>query len=90
MINFWLAFRNPLKCKDFENVANVGGWLSTNKHWELQYSRYAFNWLEIKLDLNWRQTDHAGPWLTINLFGHTLDARISDRRRWDDELDRWR
>jgi hypothetical protein len=41
------------------------------------------------VDLNWRQTDHAGPWITLNLFGWTVDARIIDNRHWDDERNTW-
>lgn len=90
MINFWIALRNPFKCRDFRNVYNIGAPITDNKYWEFQYSRYAFNWLEFKLDLNWRQTNHAGPWLTINVFGHTIDLRIWDRRDWDDSTYTWR
>ena len=89
MINFWIAVRNPFKCKDFQAVWFREWRVSKNKSIELQYSRYAFNFLEFKLDLNWRQMDHAGPWLTINLFGHTIDLRIYDHRHWNDETNNW-
>lgn len=89
MINFWIALRNPFPCKEFKNLWNVEGNLSTNKAWEIQLSQYAFNFFEIKIDLNWRQTDHAGPWIALNLFGLTLDLRIYDKRHWDDSTNSW-
>ena len=41
------------------------------------------------MDLNWRQTDHAGPWITVNVFGWTVDLRIVDSRHWNDETNTW-
>lgn len=70
-------------------IWNKQGKISQNKFWELQISRYAWNWLEIQIDLNWRQTDHAGPWIMINILGWQFDARIYDHRHWDDQLNNW-
>jgi len=89
MIDFGLRLRNPLPCKPFRNIWAHGGNISGHKFWELQLSHYAFNWFELSVDLNWRQTDHAGPWITLNLFGWTVDARIIDNRHWDDERNTW-
>jgi hypothetical protein len=89
MINFWVAVRNPFKCADFKNIWNCGGLLSKNKGWEVQLSKYAYNCLEFKIDLNWRGSDHAGPWLTLNVFGYTVDARIYDCRHWNDKSNNW-
>jgi hypothetical protein len=89
MIDVNLRFRNPFQCQPFRNVWNRGGHVFGHKYWELQFSRYAFNWFELRLDLNWRQTSHAGPWVTLNLFGFTVDARIVDSRHWDDSINDW-
>ena len=89
MIDFGIRLRNPFPCQPFCNLWN-GAWsLSTYKFFELQFSRYAFNWFELSVDLNWRQTDHAGPWITVNTFGWTMDLRIVDSRHWDDETNTW-
>jgi hypothetical protein len=89
MIDFGIRLRNPFQCRPFSNLWN-GAWaLSTYKFFELQFSRYAFNWLELAVDLNWRQTDHAGPWITVNVFGWTVDLRIVDSRHWDDVTNTW-
>ena len=89
MINIWLALRNPRSCRPFAMIWNREGRITANKSWELQFSRYAYNWLEFKLDLAWWGQDHAGPWLTINVFGWTLDARVYDRRHWNDDANDW-
>lgn len=89
MIDFDFRLRNPFPCRPFRNIWNKGGRIIGHKHWELQLSYYAFNWFELGIDLNWRQTDHAGPWITLNIFGLTLDARIVDSRHWDDGKNTW-
>ncbi len=89
MIDFGIRFRNPLPCRPFKNIWAGGHKLSTHKFVELQFSRYTFNWFELAVDLNWRQTDHAGPWITLNLFGWTVDLRIVDSRHWNDETNTW-
>lgn len=89
MISIDLRLRNPFRCKDFRNFWNHAWQISTHKFVELQFSHYAFNWLAVEIDLNWRQTDHAGPWITLNLFGYTMDLRIVDSRHWNDETNTW-
>lgn len=90
MISFDLRLRNPFCSKPFYGIVCWTKPLIQHKVFELQFSRYAFNWVEISADLNWRQTDHAGPWITINLFGWTMDVRIYDSRHWDDETNDWK
>lgn len=89
MIDFNIRFRNPFPCRTFRGIVCWTRRVTKNKYAELQFSRYAFNWFELGLDLNWRQIDHAGPWITVNLFGWTLDARIYDHRHWDDMTNTW-
>lgn len=89
MIDFSIRLRNPFRAKPFNNLRNWQWNLTTNKHLELQLSHYAFNWFELAVDLNWRQTDHAGPWITINVFGWTVDLRVYDSRHWDDTTNNW-
>lgn len=89
MISFDLRLRNPWHTKPFRNIACWTWQLNQHNSFELQFSRYAFNWFEVQVDLNWRQTDHAGPWITINVFGWTVDARIYDHRHWNDQTNNW-
>ena len=89
MIDLNIRLRNPFPCRPFQNLWNRVWQLSTYKFLELQFSRYAFNWVELSIDLNWRQTDHAGPWITVNVFGWTVDLRIVDSRHWDDITNTW-
>lgn len=90
MISFDIRFRNPWPARPFRTIWHRAWNLDTYKSFELQISRYAFNWLELQIDLNWRQTDHAGPWIMVNVFGWTVDARIYDIRHWDDITNTWK
>ena len=76
MINLWVALRNPFTVKPFRMVWNRQGRFTHNKRWELQISRYAWNWAEVQLDLNCRQTDHAGPKFMIGFLGWQFDALV--------------
>jgi hypothetical protein len=89
MIDFGIRLRNPFPCEPFQNLWAGARKLTTHKFVELQFSRYMFNWFELAVDLNWRQTDHAGPWVTFNVGGWTVDLRIVDNRHWDDETNTW-
>ena len=90
MIELNFRLRNPWPTRPFRTLWHREWHISQNKSFELQFSHYAFNWIELQIDLNWRQTDHAGPWITINLFGWTIDARIYDRRHWNDVTNTWK
>lgn len=90
MINFWVAFRNPFPVRPFRAIRCWSRQITTNKTVEFQISRYAWNWLELQVDLNWRQTDHAGPWLMIGVFGLQVDLRMYDHRHWDDQTNDWK
>jgi hypothetical protein len=89
MINIWFALRNPFRSKPFRMLWNRGGIITQHKGWELQLSYYVYNWLEAKIDLNWRGESHAGPWIMINILGVQFDARIFDSRHWDIESNYW-
>ena len=89
MIDFGIRIRNPFLAKPFRNIWAGAKQLTKHKFVELQFSHYAWNWFELAVDLNWRQTDHAGPWITVNLAGWTMDLRIVDSRHWDDETNTW-
>lgn len=89
MINIWVAFRNPFPVQPFRAVWLKEKSITQHKTMEVQISRYAFNWLELQLDLNWQGTDHAGPWFMIGLMGWQLDIRMYDRRHWNHETNSW-
>lgn len=89
MIDFGVRLRNPWPAKPFRNLWAGAKKLTKYKFVELQFSYYCFNWFELAVDLNWRQTDHAGPWVTINVFGWTADLRVVDSRHWNDETNTW-
>lgn len=89
MINVWLALRNPFRVRPFRMLWNRGSMITKHKGWEFQLSYYAYNWLEVKIDLNWRGESHAGPWIMINILGVQFDARIFDSRHWDIENNCW-
>jgi hypothetical protein len=89
MIDFGIRLRNPFPASPFRNIWAGAKQLTEHKFVELQFSYYRFNWFELAIDFNWRQTDHAGPWATINVFGYTVDLRIVDSRHWNDETNTW-
>jgi hypothetical protein len=89
MIDFSVRLRNPFPCRPFRNIWARDWKVTKHKFFELQFSQYMFNWLELAVDLNWRQTDHAGPWITVNVFGWTVDLRLVDSRHWNDETNTW-
>ena len=89
MINIWIALRNPFLAKPFRAVWYRAKKLSQHKTIEFQVSRYAFNWLELQLDLNWQGTDHAGPWFMVGFFSWQMDIRIYDHRVWNNETNNW-
>lgn len=89
MINIWLAIKNPFKCADFKNYVCYTKLIAKHKAFEVQVSKYADNFLEFNLNLNWRGEDHAGPSIEINLFGWTLCVKIYDTRHWDYENNCW-
>jgi hypothetical protein len=89
LINIWIALRNPFPVKPFRAVWLLEKPMTQNKTVEVQLSRYAFNWLELQVDLNWQGTDHAGPWFMFGLLGWQLDIRMYDRRPWNNETNNW-
>jgi hypothetical protein len=89
LINIWIAFRNPFKVNPFKAVRLWEKQLTQHKTVEFQISRYAFNWLELQIDLNCRGTDHAGPWIMVGALGWQLDIRMYDRRHWNNETNNW-
>jgi hypothetical protein len=89
LINIWIALRNPFPVKPFRAVWLLEKPITQHKTVEVQLSRYAFNWLELQLDLNWQGTDHAGPWLMFGLLGWQLDIRMYDHRLWNSKTNNW-
>jgi hypothetical protein len=91
MIKAAFSLRNPF-AKDSKSKFN---WykvlaLSQNKTFEIQiWHSSSYNLLEIEMDLGWRGHDHAGPNLTVGLFGYELIAKIYDNRHWDYTKGTW-
>ena len=89
MIKLWIALQNPFKCSDFKNYWDKSIPVSTNKTLEMQVTHYAWNWLELNVDLNWYGSDHAGPSIEVCLFGYTLNVKVYDNRHWDYKAHDW-
>lgn len=89
MISACLALRNPYKHSPFKNYKTWSGKVSTNKGWEVQFYKYAYNLVELKLDLAWAGSDHAGPTVELNIFGYTAIIKMYDKRHWDYDNHCW-
>jgi hypothetical protein len=89
-MNIWLALRNPLRHSPFRNHWVWSKKVTQHKVWEVQVSQYAYNFLELQANLAWWGEDHAGPRITINILGLTLDICVYDTRSWDDVTNSWK
>lgn len=60
-------------------------WLvSEYKFLSLQLTRWSMARLfSLRLDLGWFGEDHAGPELTIELFGYMFHVSLKDTRHWN-------
>jgi hypothetical protein len=63
--------------------------LSTNKFIEIESFYDNFYLFEFWLELKWKGYDHAGPHVSINLFGQILSVSIYDTRHWNHITDDW-
>ena len=89
MLHLRLSLKNPFKTAGIKNVINRHGMVTKNKAWEIEYCKYSLYWLEFDFLLSFRGSDHAGPSLLIELFGHSFSFRIYDIRHWDYENNTW-
>lgn len=89
MLTFRFTIRNPFKFASFKSYMVLTAPLCSNKSWEIQLSKYAYNIFEVIIDLNWKGFDHAGPSLELNIFGYTLTLKIYDHRHWNIKKNSW-
>lgn len=64
--------------------------VSTNKSLELQVTHWSFDrLLSVHVDTHWWGSDHAGPEVSIELFGWYFAAKFYDHRHWNYEHGRF-
>ena len=90
MINLRAAIRNPFRYSKFENLYDREWKVSKNKTLEIQITKYAFNLIEISLDMSWTGQSHAGPSFECGIFGYTFRIGLHDTRHWDREKHTWK
>jgi len=93
MIYFSFKFESPW-AKDPGRVQHDYFWrepkISRRKAMCIQLSKAATpSILRFDLDLSWRGHDHAGPGISLELFGYFFDFNIYDVRHWNYEEGRW-
>jgi hypothetical protein len=89
MILFKLTLTNPFIKEKF-----ISGWdkfykLNKHKVFEIDTHYYSKSLFELDVDLNWLGRDHAGPEISIALFGFTIRLVIYDIRHWDYDKNTW-
>jgi hypothetical protein len=91
MINFKIGIKNPwFKYTEGRNLFNRHGNISKNKGWEIEIGKWAaYDIIDIRLDLSWKGSDHAGPNFEINVIGYMFKIAINDSRHWDFETGKW-
>jgi hypothetical protein len=64
--------------------------VSTNKSFELQVTHWSFDrLLSFQLDTHFWGSDHAGPEVSLELFGWYFAAKLYDHRHWNYEAGRF-
>lgn len=89
MISFNLHILNPRRKENFKSVWSFAKSITKNKHLELQLYRYSWYLLELKIDLSWSGSDHAGPEFHLGLFGFHFRTKLYDSRHWDYDKNSW-
>ena len=82
---FWKNSMNSL----FKTYMYKACKVSENKTLEFQISRHFYYAFEFNIDTFMTGKDHAGPKLSITLFGYTLSIELNDNRHWDDDTNDW-
>lgn len=66
------------------------GQITENKAWEWQTGYFGWNKIfDLDIDLIPTGGDHAGIGFSLTILGFMVDAKIYDKRHWDDENSTW-
>ena len=87
MITFSVVKSNPKE--NFNDIFSFTGKVAKNKYWEFESYYYDWYWVEVEFDWKWSGYDHAGPKLSIGLFGFYIQFRFYDSRHWDEQTHNW-
>lgn len=91
MISFSFAIQNPWakdrKQKDYIVWDKL---VSKHRAIDFQISRMSmYDFFSLNVSTCWQGEDHAGPSLTLEVFGYFLNFKIYDTRHWDYEKGCW-
>lgn len=89
MLAFRLSIRNPFKYGEWRDIWQKSWRITKNKTLEICLDHYAYELFELDITTAWRGSDHAGPSLSINLFGLGFRISLPDNRHWDHINNRW-
>jgi len=73
----------------FKNLWHKAWKLSANKTLELEFLFHLNALFEFALSLIVSGRHHAGPSITLSLFGLGFNLSLSDRRHWNYDENRW-
>lgn len=84
----WGWAKNRKSVTWFDSWAH--GQISENKAWEWQTGYFGWTTVfDLDLDLIPTGGDHAGIGISLTILGFMIDAKVYDRRHWDEEAGTW-
>lgn len=90
MLRFSFAIFNFLNTQaKFVSYVDKTFKVSKFKRIELQVWKFAYYILEFYINTNFSGSDHAGPEITIGVFGFCLHVSLLDVRHWDNVNNNW-
>jgi hypothetical protein len=92
MINFYIGIKNPIwKNGDNDKFKMIWQFVKLFGHKELdvRFYRHVWYWFQFGINTTWYGEDHAGPELSIGVFGYVFEITLADNRHWDDEAGSW-
>ena len=88
-MNLTLHIKNPWYKENFKNLFNWNKQVSKNKVVEIEFIRYSYDLMSLEVNLAWKGSDHAGPYIEIGLLGYTGSIKLYDIRHWDYDKKDW-
>lgn len=89
MLTLNFAIQNPFHKLGYEEIYQDHVLVTKNKTLEFGFYKYSFNVIELDIDLRFTGFDHAGPSLSIGLFGFVFSISLSDNRHWNSITNKW-
>lgn len=89
MFNFEFKISNPFVRDKWKSLYSNHFKISKNKVFEIEMIFFKSTIFLVDLDINFNKVDHAGPKITLGLFGLEISLHLYDTRHWNYEENRW-